>query len=52
LIRAAVEQGGLIISDANNHSSLVAGSRSSGAKVKVFKHNGEFESHGLLGRFP
>jgi len=39
-----VIQGGLIISDANNHSSLVAGARSSGAKVKVFKHNGSLNN--------
>jgi serine palmitoyltransferase len=32
-------QGGLIISDALNHSSLVVGARASGAKIKVFKHN-------------
>lgn len=32
-------QGGLLVSDALNHSSIVAGSRGSGAKVKVFQHN-------------
>lgn len=36
---ALIGKGGLLISDANNHSSLVAGARSSGAKIKVFKHN-------------
>jgi serine palmitoyltransferase len=39
-IPALVGQGGLIISDSNNHASIVAGARSSGAKIKVFKHNG------------
>lgn len=32
-------KGGLIISDALNHSSIVAGARGSGAKVAVFRHN-------------
>lgn len=32
-------KGGLIISDALNHSSIVAGARASGAKVAVFRHN-------------
>lgn len=31
--------GSLIISDANNHASIVSGARGSGAKVSVFKHN-------------
>lgn len=31
--------GTLIISDANNHSSIVNGARSGGAKIQVFKHN-------------
>jgi len=31
--------GTLIISDANNHASIVNGSRSGGAKIQVFKHN-------------
>ena len=30
----------LIVSDELNHSSLVLGARLSGAKIKVFKHNG------------
>lgn len=38
-IPALIGKGGLIISDTNNHSSIVAGARSSGARVKVFKHN-------------
>jgi serine palmitoyltransferase len=32
-------QGTLIISDSNNHSSIVVGARSSGAQIKVFQHN-------------
>lgn len=32
-------QGGLIVSDALNHASIVNGSRGSGAKIKVFQHN-------------
>ncbi len=31
--------GTLLISDANNHSSIVAGARGSGAKISVFAHN-------------
>ena len=31
--------GTLIISDAKNHSSIVNGSRSGGARIQVFKHN-------------
>jgi serine palmitoyltransferase len=38
-IPSLVGKGGLIISDANNHSSIVTGARSSGAAVLVFKHN-------------
>jgi 7-keto-8-aminopelargonate synthetase-like enzyme len=34
-------QGGLIISDSLNHASIVTGCRTSGAKIKTFKHNGE-----------
>jgi serine palmitoyltransferase len=33
-------QGGLIISDSLNHASIVTGCRTSGAKIKTFKHNG------------
>ena len=33
-------QGGLIVSDSLNHTSLVNGARGSGATVRVFKHNG------------
>ena len=33
-------QGGLIVSDANNHTSIVNGARASGAAIRVFKHNG------------
>jgi serine palmitoyltransferase len=31
--------GGLIISDSLNHASIVVGCRTSGAKIKTFKHN-------------
>ncbi|EDQ90948.1 uncharacterized protein MONBRDRAFT_20161 [Monosiga brevicollis MX1] len=34
-----VGKGGLIISDELNHASLVLGSRLTGAKIKVFRHN-------------
>jgi len=36
---ALVGKGGLIISDANNHASLVVGCRTSSASIRVFKHN-------------
>jgi len=35
-----VGKGCLIISDSFNHTSLVLGARLSGAKIRVFKHNG------------
>ena len=38
-IPALVGKGGLIISDANNHSSIACGARTSGAVIRVFKHN-------------
>jgi len=38
-IPALIGKGGLILSDANNHASIVAGARSSGARIKAFKHN-------------
>ncbi|KAJ9521949.1 hypothetical protein QJQ45_024829 [Haematococcus lacustris] len=38
-IPALAGKGCLIISDALNHASIVAGARASGAKVKVFRHN-------------
>lgn len=38
-IPALMGKGCLIVSDALNHASIVAGARSSGAKVKVFRHN-------------
>eukprot|EP00252_Welwitschia_mirabilis_P008974 TRINITY_DN21243_c0_g1_i1.p1 TRINITY_DN21243_c0_g1~~TRINITY_DN21243_c0_g1_i1.p1 ORF type:complete len:364 (-),score=73.11 TRINITY_DN21243_c0_g1_i1:27-1022(-) len=34
-----IGKGGLIVSDSLNHSSIVAGARSSGARVVVFQHN-------------
>jgi serine palmitoyltransferase len=39
VIPALVGKGALIISDELNHSSIVTGARSSGSKIKVFKHN-------------
>lgn len=39
MISALVGPGSLIISDQLNHSSLVNGSRLSGAAIKVFQHN-------------
>ncbi len=39
VIPALAGKGCLIISDALNHASIVVGARSSGAKVKVFRHN-------------
>lgn len=38
-IPSLVGAGSLIISDSLNHTSIVAGSRASGAKVAVFRHN-------------
>lgn len=38
-IPALIGKGGLIISDSINHNSLVVGSRTSGAVIRVFKHN-------------
>lgn len=41
-IPTLVDKGDLIVSDELNHSSLVLGARLSGAKIKVFKHNGKW----------
>ena len=38
-IPSIVGKGCLIISDSLNHNSIVAGARSSGAEVRVFRHN-------------
>lgn len=35
-----ISKGCLILSDELNHASLVLGCRLSGAKIRVFKHNG------------
>ena len=40
-IPTLVGKGDLIISDELNHSSIILGARLSGAKIKVFKHNGK-----------
>ena len=42
-IPALVGAGGLIISDALNHSSIIVGARNSKAQIRVFKHNGTKE---------
>jgi len=39
LIMSLVGPGCLLISDALNHASIVVGSRTSGAKIKTFRHN-------------
>ncbi len=38
-IPGLIGKGSLVISDTNNHASLVSGCRSSGASIAVFKHN-------------
>lgn len=38
-IPALVGKGGLILSDSTNHASIAVGCRSTGATIKVFKHN-------------
>ena len=43
-IPTLVGKGDLIVSDELNHASLVLGARLSGAKIKVFKHNGKNSS--------
>ena len=43
-IPTLVGKGDLIISDKLNHTSLVLGARLSGAKIKVFQHNGKVRS--------
>ncbi|KAJ2611473.1 serine palmitoyltransferase component [Coemansia sp. RSA 1365] len=49
-IPALVSEGCLIISDALNHNSLVAGARLSGAIIRVFKHNDTRDLEKLLRR--
>lgn len=40
--------GDLVLSDHLNHASIILGCRSSGATIKVFRHNGNFEKSFLL----
>ncbi|RUS18581.1 pyridoxal phosphate-dependent transferase, partial [Endogone sp. FLAS-F59071] len=47
-IPALVGKGCLIISDENNHSSIVFGARLSGASIRVFKHNNMNDLRQLL----
>jgi serine palmitoyltransferase len=47
-IPALAGKGTLIVSDALNHSSIVAGARASGATVRVFKHNDPGSLEGVL----
>ena len=47
-IPALVSKGCLIISDELNHSSIVFGSRLSGAFIRVFKHNSMTDLEALL----
>ena len=37
-----VSKGCLVLSDENNHASLILGLRLSGATIRVFKHNSNF----------
>jgi serine palmitoyltransferase len=41
-IPTLVDKKCLIVSDELNHSSLILGAKLSGAKVKIFRHNGKF----------
>lgn len=43
IIPSLFSKGDLLISDSDNHASIVNGAKSSGAKVKVFSHNGLFK---------
>ena len=47
-IPALMGRGTLIISDSLNHTSIVNGARSSGATIRVFKHNDMRNLEGLL----
>ncbi|GIY24602.1 serine palmitoyltransferase 2 [Caerostris extrusa] len=44
-IPTLMSKGCLILSDELNHASLVLGCRLSGAKIKVYKHNGSLINH-------
>ena len=45
-----VSKGCLVLSDENNHASLILGLRLSGATIQVFKHNGKLVGHELVGK--
>lgn len=47
-IPAMLDKGCLVLSDALNHASIVAGVRNSGARVKVFEHNNANHLEALL----
>ena len=47
-IPALMGPGNLIVSDALNHASIVNGARHSGATVRVFRHNDEFDLERIL----
>jgi serine palmitoyltransferase len=47
-IPALVGRGDLIVSDALNHTSIVAGARASGAAIRIFKHNDVADLNQLL----
>eukprot|EP00127_Corallochytrium_limacisporum_P003638 Clim_evm26s151 gene=Clim_evmTU26s151 len=47
-IPALVSKGSLIISDANNHASVVLGARLSGATIKTYRHNDMCELERIL----
>ncbi|PVU98804.1 hypothetical protein BB559_001266 [Furculomyces boomerangus] len=51
VIPLLVDKGCLIISDELNHSSLVSGSRLSGATITVFKHNDPSDLERVLRRY-
>jgi len=49
-IPSLIGKGGLIVSDERNHASIVVGARTSGAVVRVFKHNDTEDLEAVLRR--